>query len=74
MISRINPQWSNNLDNAITTIEKLLSLFTVGSEGYNRIEVFLKTLKIAKGLDYKPEDEDNKYYLLFSFCIWYYYT
>ena len=66
VIPRVNPQWGN-LDNAINTVEKLLSLFTVGSEGYNRIEVFLKTLKIAKGLDYKPEDEGNKYYLLLVF-------
>lgn len=67
VIPRINPQWGNNLDNAIATIEKLLSLFTVGSEGYNRINVFLKTFKIANGLDYKPEDADNKYYCFLVF-------
>lgn len=64
---RINPQWGNNLNNAIATIEKLLSLFTVGSEGYNRINVFLKTFKLANGLDYTPEDADNKYYCFLVF-------
>ena len=67
VIPRINPQWGNKLDNAIVTIEKLLSLFTVGSEGYNRINVFLKTFKIANGLTYKPEDADNKYYCFLVF-------
>lgn len=67
VIPRINPQWGNNLNNAIATIEKLLSLFTVGSEGYNRLNVFLKTFKIANGLDYKPEDADNKYYCFLVF-------
>lgn len=67
VIPRINPQWGNNLNNAIETIEKLLSLFTVGSEGYNRINVFLKTFKIANGLNYKPEDADNKYYCFLVF-------
>ena len=69
MISRINPRWGNNLDNAIGTIYKLFSLFTVGSEGYNRINVFLKTFKIANGLNYKLEDVVNKYY---SFLVFVY--
>ena len=71
VIPRINPQWGNNLDGAIATIEKLLSLFAIGGlrppEGYNRINVFLKTFKIANGLNYKPEDADNKYYCFLVF-------
>jgi hypothetical protein len=67
VIPKINPQWGNNLENAIATIEKLLFLFPEGSEGYNRINVFLKTFKIAKGLNYKPEDADNKYYCFLVF-------
>jgi hypothetical protein len=55
------------LDGAIATIEKLLSLFDIGTEGYNRINVFLKTFKIANGLNYKPEDADNKYYCFLVF-------
>ena len=43
---RVNPQWGN-LDNAILTIEKLLSLFSKGSEGYNRFAIFLKIFKTA---------------------------
>lgn len=67
VIPRINPQWGNNLDGAIATIENLLSLFTIGTEGYNRINVFIKTFKIANGLIYKPEDADNKYYCFLVF-------
>ena len=39
--------------------------------GYNRINVFLKTFKIVNGLDYKPEDADNKYssFLVFVYDI-----
>lgn len=66
VIPRINPQWGN-LDGAIATIENLLSLFTIGTEGYNRINVFLKTFKIANGLNYKPEDAENKYYCFLVF-------
>ena len=69
VIPRINPQWGNNLDGAIATIEKLLSLFAIGTEGYNRINVFLKTFKIANGLNYKLEDVVNKYY---SFLVFVY--
>ena len=36
VIPRVNPQWGNNLNQAISVIEKLLSLFSIGSEGYNR--------------------------------------
>ena len=62
VIPRINPQWGNKLDNAIVTIEKLLSLFVIGSEGYNRLYVFLQTFKTANNLKYEVEDMDNKYY------------
>lgn len=67
VIPRINPQWGNNFNSTIATIEKLLSLFPVGSEGYNRINVFLNTFKLANGLDYRPEDADNKYYCFLVF-------
>jgi len=67
VIPRINPQWGNNLDDAIQTIEKLLSLFTIESEQYNRLNVFLRTFKIANNLNYKPEDADNKYYCFLVF-------
>lgn len=67
VIPRINPQWGNNFNSTIATIEKLLSLFTIGSEEYNRINVFLKTFKLANGLDYRPEDADNKYYCFLVF-------
>lgn len=70
VIPRVNPQWGNNLNNAIITIEKLLSLFTVGSEGYNRINVFLKTFKLANGLSYELEDVDNKYYCFLVFVYY----
>nr|YP_009568489.1 hypothetical protein [Drechslerella brochopaga]QBL02569.1 hypothetical protein [Drechslerella brochopaga] len=61
VIPRVNPQWGN-LDNAIYVIEKLLSLFVVDSEGYNRLYVFLQTFKKANNLKYELEDIDNKYY------------
>lgn len=67
VIPRINPQWGNNLDNAISTIENLLSKFTVNTQGYNRLLVFLKTFKIANGLNYSIEDMDNKYYCFLVF-------
>lgn len=67
VIPRINPQWGNNLDNAIWTIENLLSKFTVNTQGYNRLLVFLKTFKIANGLNYSFEDMDNKYYCFLVF-------
>lgn len=67
VIPRINPQWGNNLNNAIVTTEKLLSLFTEGTIEYNRINVFLKTFKLANGLEYTPEDADNKYYCFLVF-------
>jgi hypothetical protein len=67
VIPRINPQWGNNFNSTIATIEKLLSLFPVGSEGYNRINVFLNTFKLANSLDYRPEDADNKYYCFLVF-------
>jgi hypothetical protein len=66
VIPRVNPQWGN-LDNAILTIENLLSLFSKDSEGYNRLNVFLKTFKIANSLNYTSEDIDNKYYCFLVF-------
>lgn len=66
VIPRVNPQWGN-LDNAILTIENLLSLFTKGSEGYIRLTVLLKTFKTANSLSYTSEDLDNKYYCFLVF-------
>ena len=64
VIPRVNPQWGNNLNNAIFVIEKLLSLFTVGSKGYNRLNVFLQTFKTANHLKFEEKDIDNRYYCL----------
>lgn len=44
-----------------------MSRFTVGSEGHIRLLVFLKTFKIANGLNYIIEDIDNKYYCFLVF-------
>jgi len=44
-----------------------LSKFTVGTEGYNRLLIFLKAFKIANGLNYSTEDMDNKYYCFLVF-------
>lgn len=63
----VNPQWGNNLDNAISVIEELLSLFEVGSEDYNRLFVFLKTFKTANNLNYEFVDVDNRYYCFLVF-------
>jgi len=52
----------NHLDHAISVIEKLFSLFIVGSEGYNRLNVFLQTFKTANNLNFEVEDTDNRYY------------
>lgn len=70
VIPRVNPQWGN-LDNAINTVEKLLSIFSNDSEGYNRFAVFLKTLKTANSLTYTSEDLDSKYYcfLIFAYDV-----
>lgn len=45
VIPRVNPQWGNKLEHAISVIKILLSLFPEGSssEGYNRLNVFLQT-------------------------------
>jgi hypothetical protein len=67
VIPRINPQWGNHLDHAIFVIEKLLSLFTVGSDGYNRLYVFLQTFKTANHLKFEQEDIDNKYFCFLVF-------
>ena len=64
---RINPQWGNKFDNAISTIENLLSLYPAGSEGYNRLNIFLRTFKIANNLDYSVEDAENKYHCFLVF-------
>ena len=44
-----------------------MSKFTAGTLGYNRLLVFLKTFKIANGLNYSVEDMDNKYYCFLVF-------
>lgn len=67
VVPRINPQWGNDLSNAISVIEKLLSQFSAGTEGYNRLFVFLNTFKIANRLNYSTEDMDNKYYCFLVF-------
>ena len=67
VIPRVNPQWGNNLNNAIFVIEKLLSLFTVGSKGYNRLNVFLQTFKTANNLKFEEQDIDNRYYCFLVF-------
>jgi GIY-YIG catalytic domain-containing protein len=77
VIPRINPQWigsvghrptyPTNLDHAISVIEKLLSLFILGSEGYNRLYVFLQTFKTANNLKFEDEDIDNRYYCFLVF-------
>lgn len=67
VIPRINPQWGS-LDNAILILENLLSLFSKGSEGYNRLTVFLLTFKRANNLSYTSEDLDNKYYCFLVFA------
>lgn len=67
---RVNPQWGN-LDNAILTVEKLLSLFSKDSVGYRRLAIFLKTLKTANSLTFDSEDLDSKYYcfLIFAYDV-----
>ena len=71
MTPRVNPQWGTNLDHAISGIKKLLSLFIVGSEGYNRLNIFLQTFKIANNLKFEDADLDNRYYhfLVFVYDI-----
>lgn len=65
VIPRVNPQWGNNLNDAILTIEKLLSISD--HKKYNRLFVFLNTLKKANNLNYDFEDMDNKYYCFLIF-------
>jgi len=67
VIPRINPQLGNNLDHAIFVIEKLLSLFTIGSGSYNRLYIFLKTFKMANHLKFEQEYIDNKYFCFLVF-------
>lgn len=75
---RVNPQWGNlpsdpqgrrspREDNAILTVEKLLSLFSKDSVGYSRLAVFLKTLKTANSLTFDSDDLDSKYYCFLIF-------
>ena len=67
VIPRVNPQWGNNLNNAIFVLEKLLSLFPIGSKGYNRLHVFLQTFETANHLKWEEKDIDNKYYCFLVF-------
>lgn len=62
VVPRVNPQKIQDLNDAILVVEKLLSLFTEGSEGYMRFNAFLKSFKIANTLDYSVEDPDSKYW------------
>jgi hypothetical protein len=59
------------LDNAIVIIKKLLSLFPGGSEGYNRLSVFLSVFNVCTNISYTAEDLENKYYcfLVFAYDI-----
>jgi hypothetical protein len=67
VIPRVNPQWGNTLENAILVTEKLLSLFSVGSEGFDRLSVFLQIFKTANNLKFQQDDLDNKYYCFLVF-------
>jgi len=67
VIPRVNPQWGNNLDHAIIVIDKLLSLFTVGSEGFERLSVFLQVFKTVDNIKFELEDLGNKYYCFLVF-------
>jgi hypothetical protein len=44
-----------------------LSLFTIGSKGYNRLQVFLQIFKIANYLKFEEQDIDNRYYCFLVF-------
>lgn len=67
VIPRVNPQWGNNLDHAIIVIDKLLSLFTAGSEGFERLSVFLQVFKTVDNIKFELEDLGNKYYCFLVF-------
>jgi hypothetical protein len=71
VIPRVNPPslgaGGNNLDNAIIVIDKLLSLFTVGSEGFERLSVFLQVFKTFNNIKFEQEDLVNKYYCFLVF-------
>ena len=67
VIPRINPQWGNHLDHTILEIERLLSLFTTGSEGFERLYAFLQIFKTANKIKFEQEDLDNKYYCFIVF-------
>lgn len=67
VIPRVNPQWGNNLDHAINVIERLLSLFTTGSQGFERFSVYLKTFKTANKIKFEQKDLDNIYYCFLVF-------
>lgn len=66
VIPRIDPQWGN-FDNALVLINKLLSLFPKGSDGYIRFFVFKWVFNAAKDIKYTSEDLDNKYYCFLVF-------
>jgi len=55
------------LESAILVIKKLLTSFPAGSEGYNRLNVFLKTYITANKLKYELEEADSKYYCFLVF-------
>ena len=48
-------------------IEKLLSLFTTGSDDYKKLYAFLQTFKTATHLKFEQEDLDNKYFCFLVF-------
>lgn len=47
--------------------EELLSLFTVGSKGFERLSVLLQTFKVASQINFDPESLYNKYHSLVVF-------
>lgn len=71
VIPRVNPLLfearGNKLDHVILVTKNLLSLFSIGSEGYNRLNVFLQTFEKANNLKYDVEDIDSKYYCFLVF-------
>ena len=62
VVPRVNPQWGNDLNDAISVIEKILTLFPEGYEGHKRFKVWFKSFKIANSLEYTVEDLDSKYW------------
>ena len=62
VVPRVNPQWGNDLNDAISVIEKILTLFPEGYKGHKRFKVWFKSFKIANSLEYTVEDLDSKYW------------